>query len=963
MTIALAMWRGGDVQKTALKLHRQFGHPTPTKLIRLITDAGIKNSALERAVEKVTKECDTCLRFQKAKPRPVVCMPMASTFNEVIAMDLKAWGNKYFLVIVDLATRYSMATVIGNKCATTIVKGLFKSWIAVFGAPGKLLSDNGLEFNNDEMRALGEAFNIKIMTTSAESPWSNGVCERQNAVIGDIVRKIVDESGCDLEVALAWAVSARNTLTNYAGFSPNQLVFGHNPGLPNVYQNDPPALEITQASDIVRNNLNALHVARREFLKTESSERLSRALRHNIRSSDLNDVQNGDEVFYKRAGHNEWHGPGIVIGRDGKQVLVRHGGVYVRVHVCRLTRGHSARSNGNKSEDSAVDKDGEKTLSIEESDEESEESSEEAEGTSTRETETEEAEGTGTRETETVTQPKVKVGQRIQGVHKISGELKSGRVLSRAGKSTGKYKDCYNVKWDLDGSESWVDVREDFSDLQVMEDNVEMMVLFNSEEVLCAKKKEIKSWQENDVYEEVDDVGQDTLSVRWVVTEKNKDKQSVIKARLVARGFEEDTMEFRKDSPTCSKEAVRLALTIAATNNWDSHTLDVKVAYLQGDKIERVVHLRPPPEFNCGRLWKLKKTVYGLCDAARQWYLRVKRLLLDLGASVSSLDPALFFWKQGDKIEGVVCTYVDDFLWAGTPVFKKQVIDKLCHTFLIGSTETKAFKYVGLNIISYKDGSKTIDQFQYASTLTPIAISRQRANMKSSELSETERAEYRALVGQLNWIATHSRPDIAFDVCELSVASKRATVADLLQLNKVIARVKTDNVKLYMPRMEKMEDCHMECYSDASFANLPGCGSQSGVVIFIGDGYGRRCPVFWQSRKIRRVVKSTLSAETLALLEGAESAVYLSKILREISGCGDLKINCFVDNKSLVDALYSCRSIEDRRLRIDMAVLRDMLERKEITEVAWIDTSQQLADCLTKKGASPERLRAAVSRD
>ena len=166
-----------------------------------------------------------------------------------------------------------------------------------------------------------------------------------------------------------------------------------------------------------------------------------------------------------------------------------------------------------------------------------------------------------------------------------------------------------------------------------------------------------------------------------------------------------------------------------------------------------------------------------------------------------------------------------------------------------------------------------------------------------------------------------------------------------------------------MPRMEKIEECHIECFSDASFANLRGYGSQCGVVIFISDGNGRRCPVFWQSKKIRRVVKSTLSAETLALLDGAESAVYLSKILREISGCGDLKIRCFVDNKSLVDALYSCRNIEDRRLRIDMAVLRDMLEKKDITEVAWIHTSQQLADCLTKKGASTERLRAAVSRD
>lgn len=970
------MLKGRDLQKTALKLHRQFGHPTSPKLIRLITDSGIKNTDLERAVKKVTNECDTCLRFQRAKPRPVVCLPMASKFNEVIAMDLKAWGNKYFFVIVDLATRYCMATVIGNKLATTIVRNLFKSWIGVFGAPGRILSDNGLEFNNDDMRALGEAFNIKIMTTSAESPWSNGVCERQNAVLGDIVRKIMDDNGCDLEVALAWAVSARNTLTNFAGFSPNQLVFGHNPGLPNVYVNDPPALETTQPSDIVRANLTAMHVARREFMKSESSERISRAMRHNIRSSDLNDVQNGDEVFYKRNGSHEWHGPGIVIGRDGKQVLVRHGGVYVRVHQCRITRAHGEHECIGSGEDDKVTMDDQDRVSVGNDDVPVEESDEEFNGVGGLD-ESAEAElfpempgsVTQRQETEvdpeirgTVERPTVKVGQRIQGIHRISGELKSGRILSRAGKATGKYKNCYNIKWDSDGSEGWVDVGEDFSDLEVLDIDAEMMVLFNSDEVLTAKKKELENWIENDVFEEVDNDGQEVLTVRWVITEKVKNKQPVIKARLVARGFEEDTL-FRKDSPTCSKEAVRLTLTVAAAHNWDCHTLDVKAAYLQGDKIEREVYLCPPPEFNCGRLWKLKKTVYGLCDAARQWYLRVKCVLLDLGASVSSLDPALFYWKEGDKVEGVVCTHVDDFLWAGTSSFEKRVICKLGQTFLIGSTASKAFKYLGLNIMSCTDGSKTIDQFQYASTLTPIVISRQRANIKSSELSQREKSEYRALVGQLNWIATHTRPDIAFDVCELSTVCNRATVADLLHLNKVIARVKTDNVKVYMPRMDKIEDCHIECFSDASFANLPDSGSQGGVVIFIRDGAGRRCPVFWHSRKIKRVVKSTLSAETLALLEGAEAAIYLSRVLSEISSCRALKIYCYVDNKSLVDALYSCRNIEDRRLRIDIAVLKDMLEKKEITEVSWIDKSQQLADCLTKKGASVERLRAAVSRD
>ena len=68
-----------------------------------------------------------------------------------------------------------------------------------------------------------------MLTTAAESPWSNGVCERMNAVISEMARKILAESSYDLEIALPWAVSARNASYNYSGFSPNQLVFGFNP--------------------------------------------------------------------------------------------------------------------------------------------------------------------------------------------------------------------------------------------------------------------------------------------------------------------------------------------------------------------------------------------------------------------------------------------------------------------------------------------------------------------------------------------------------------------------------------------------------------------------------------------------------------------------------------------------------------------------------------------------------------
>ena len=91
----------------------------------------------------------------------------------------------------------------------------------------------------------------------------------------------------------------------------------------------------------------------------------------------------------------------------------------------------------------------------------------------------------------------------------------------------------------------------------------------------------------------------------------------------------------------------------------------------------------------------------------------------------------------------------------------------------------------------------------------------------------------------------------------------------------------------------------------------------------------------------------------MALLEGAETSVYIGKIIGSIILKPGLK----------VDALSSTKRVEDRRLRIDLAVLEDMLAKKEISSVSWIASRQQLADCLTKRGVSTACLRAVISED
>lgn len=953
-----------DCESIASKLHRQFAHPSSERLRKLLRTANRHDDDLHKAVDRVTENCDTCRRFKKPRSRPIVSMPLASSFNETVAMDLKSFNGVYFLVLVDVATRYCIATVIRNKAAETIIKALFACWITIFGAPSQFLSDNGGEFNNDIMRSLGDVYGIRLLCTAAESPWSNGICERLNAILGMSVQRVIDDTKCSTDVALAWSVAARNALQNFSGYSPNQLVFGRNPSLPNVMNNDPPALEGRTNSQVIADNLNAMHNARREFLRSESDNRVQRALLHQVRSDDVENLSTGEVVYFKRQ-DDRWHGPGVVIGRDGKQVLVKHGGTFVRVHTCRLQHATSggATSLPVSFKETQKSMQGEKvpdTENLQSAEGEDEPSSDER-----------------------ITAPIVPVAESNASEFIVpSGEMRSpvlgkrieyydqhgdkniAKVISRAGKSTGHYKYCYNIK-KMDGEMQWIDLFRGVQRWRPVEDESEVLVTYTEDIVGQAKLREMSNWTANDVFQEVDDLGQRCISLRWIITEKFKDGNPLIKARLVARGFEEKLgNEFRKDSPTCTKDSLRITLSLVPSFGWKCNSIDIKAAFLQGKSIEREIFVRPPKEFDEGKLWKLKKNVYGLNDAARAWYFKVREVLVKLKMSVCSVDSALFYWLQGGELSGLICVHVDDIFWAGTETFRSCVIDALCRTFSVGSSSTGSFKYIGINIEECGNHIR-LNQMDYIGSLEEITLGGQRASRRSDDLGGRESEQYQVLTGQLIWLAAQSRPDIAFDVCELSTHCHAAKVENILRANKVVTKVKNTPFSLTFPVLENVSHLTVECYSDASFGNLSDGGSQGSYLVFLVDHRGVRSVVSWQSRKVRRVVKSTLAAETLALLDGAEASILISNLVAELLALGNNQpiVKCYVDNKSLVEAVYSTKAIEDKHLRINMAVLRDMLARGDLHSVEWVQSSCQLADALTKRGASVSSLIAAISNE
>lgn len=926
---------GKDQRKILGKLHRQFAHPTKAKLISLLKDAKLWNGDMENILDEIVSECDVCKIYKRTPCKPSVALPMAEHFNDKVAMDLKQWNGRFILHLVDMWSRFSVSIFINRKRPSEIIDAILRHWVgAGYGIMKGILCDNGGEFTSDEMKEVCSILNVETLSTAANSPFQNGLCERNHAVVDLMLLKLCEQCPrTPVEILLCWAVNAKNSLQMWHGFSSYQLVFGRNPNLPNVMHEGPPALDGKTTSDTLARHLNALHEARKAFVESEASERIRRALRSKITASEER-FSNGDLVYYKREGKEKWLGPGKVVFQDGKVIFVRHQNSFVRVSPNRLIKANYLFRKPSES-DADDTRGGEFEKEVRQANPED----------VAEETDSSDHENEPQNDGEEIPHDRgADRGEQVQ--HDVE---------------TGPRRSLRNT------------VRHNYAEVdtrgfEIPEEQSELYFSFNPKSEKDqkpsneAKMCELENWRKFDVYSEVKDRGQPFISTRWVMSKKIDGSKTTVKARLVARGFEEST-PIQCDSPTAAKETLRIMLSLSSSLSWSCQTIDIKAAFLQSKEIDREVYLCPPKEANAeGLLWKLKKTVYGLSDASRSWYNSVRDELLKLKCSQSRLDPAMFYKQDDDHLVGLFIMHVDDFIWAGTETFKCSVIQKLTEKFQIGKSASGNFRYIGLDV-EQNDSGIVVDQQSYVnSDAESIPLSRLRSFDRDKPLVKDETRELRGLVGKLNWLSTQTRPDVSFDVLELSTRLNSPTVNDILRANKALRLVLANDCKLSFPRLGSLDRLKIVVHSDASFGNLnQGVGSAAGYVVFLVGENGRCCPLAWKSNKIKRVVRSTLAAETLALVDSLEDACYLRKILLELLHLDSIPIDCYTDNKSLVENIHSTKSVHDKKLRIDTACLKEMLKEGEISSLSWLDSKNQLADCLTKTGASSQGLREVLS--
>lgn len=192
-----------EKHRVLLKLHKQFGHASADRLQRLIHSSGNKDKECCTILQQIVNDCEICKKYKRTKPKPAVGLPLASEYNETVAVDLhELEPGVWYLHIIDHFTRFSAGNIVITKKSSEIVNSFIHTWISIHGAPQRLYSDNGGEFNSEEIRDMAENFNIKTRTTAGYSPWSNGLLERHNQTLTEIILKVKRENGCDWHTAL-----------------------------------------------------------------------------------------------------------------------------------------------------------------------------------------------------------------------------------------------------------------------------------------------------------------------------------------------------------------------------------------------------------------------------------------------------------------------------------------------------------------------------------------------------------------------------------------------------------------------------------------------------------------------------------------------------------------------------------------------------------------------------------------
>ena len=233
--------------------------------------------SIRRDIVRHVAVCEDCLRTKTIVKKPHVAMqlfPAAARF-ELVHIDILGGrsslpttetGKKYILNIIDHFTRYCVAIPLADQKAETVADAFVKHWVWRFGAPMRLHSDQGTNFESTLFAEMCQRLHIAKSRTLAYNPQSNGSVERVNRTILALLRALVSDIPNKWDEVLPQALFAYNATPHRStGVSPFMLVHGDEARLPVelIFGSPPEAVAVNEfTQQLVENMANTSELAR-----------------------------------------------------------------------------------------------------------------------------------------------------------------------------------------------------------------------------------------------------------------------------------------------------------------------------------------------------------------------------------------------------------------------------------------------------------------------------------------------------------------------------------------------------------------------------------------------------------------------------------------------------------------------------------------------------------------------------
>ena len=306
--------REGVVRRALRKLHIRWFHASSQRMKTLLSAAGVPREVLA-LVHQIVDTCEICRNWARPGPRTVTSSSIPTKFNQVVQVDLLFYKDKVVLHMIDLTTRFTVAKAIALRNLDSVLTAIMSSWIAMFGPPSKLTSDQEGALASPEAAAYLESRGIKLHLLAKEQHAQT--VERHHAILRRQLHVLDEQTLAEglrisFDALLGEAVYAKNALFSMGGATPYEAVFGRTPSLFGVVDAEIGDSPDDRDSDRIR------HLAIQSMIQATAENKLKRADKSKSRMpGDLLDLRVGDQVeFHRKATTKDvhsWFGPATVV--------------------------------------------------------------------------------------------------------------------------------------------------------------------------------------------------------------------------------------------------------------------------------------------------------------------------------------------------------------------------------------------------------------------------------------------------------------------------------------------------------------------------------------------------------------------------------------------------------------------------------------------------------------------------